>query len=358
MTALALIKRLSLPHLWKAPLRSGLVVLGIALGVAMVVASGATSDALLHTFDDLVQRVADRADLVLLGDDAGVSGTIVPDVAAVPGVAHAAPALEITTSFADGEPLLILGVDFLGDRFFVPFHSAHGEKDVVDDPLSLANDPRALLVSESLARRRKLAVGSEVSVLAAGGARSLRVRGILQDKGAAAAFGGQVAVMFLDAAQVTFGRGTLVDRIDVALDPHADADAAIAALKKAVGSGVRVQRPEQVTMRLRELSKPLSEGMKLSGVLALLVAVFIIYNAVGVSVVQRRKEIGVLRALGVLRRDVIVHFCLEASVLALLGVALGLVLAQQLVAFTHVQTQATVMRLYGTAPPARCRTSA
>jgi putative ABC transport system permease protein len=351
VTALALLKRLSLPHLWKAPLRSGLVVLGIALGVAMVIASRATSDALVRTFDDLVQRVAERADVVLIGSESGVPSALAADAAAVPGVAHAAPTLEITTSFVDdGAPLLILGVDFLGDTFFLPFRPADGGSDVVQDPLAFANDPEALLVSQSLAMRRKLAIDSRVQVLGAGGVRTLRVRGILRDDGPAASFGGQVAVMFLDAAQVTFGRGTLVDRIDVALDRHADAEKTLAALRAHMVQGVRVERPEQIGQRLRAYSLPLADGMRLSGLLAMLAAVFIIYNAVSVSVAQRRKEVGVLRALGVLRRDVILHFCIEAGVLALLGTAVGVVLAKQLVVFTHAQTELAISRLYNSTP--------
>ena len=45
------------------------------------------------------------------------------------------------------------------------------------------------------------------------------IKGVLEDSGLAQAFRGQVAVMFLDAAQVSFARGTFADRIDVALAP-------------------------------------------------------------------------------------------------------------------------------------------
>jgi putative ABC transport system permease protein len=351
VTPFILVKRLSLPHLRKSPLRSALVVLGIALGVSVVVASRATSDALEHTFDDMVQRVADRAELLVIGNQSGVPDSLVADIAAVPGVAHAAPALEISTSFAsDGEPLLILGVDFLGDTHFVPFTSEHGDRDVVDDPLAFANDPLALLVSKSLASRRKLHVNSTVEVIGAGGVRTLHVRGILQDSGPAASFGGQVAVMFLNAAQLTFGRGMLVDRIDIALDPAVDKQQTQARLRAVLRGGARLEEPKEFGQRARSLSKPLSDGMQISGVMALVVAAFIIYNAVGVSVDQRRREVGVLRALGVLRRDIVLHFCLESVVLAVVGTALGLLLASKLVVLTHEQTRLAVSRVYGTVP--------
>ncbi|MFI5306549.1 MAG: FtsX-like permease family protein [Polyangiales bacterium] len=358
MTPLLLVKRLSLPHLARAPLRSFLVVLGIALGVGMLMATRATSDALLRTFDDLVKRVADRADLVIAGNEAGIPAGLVAEATAIEGVAHAAPAVEITTSFApDGEPLLILGVDFLGDTHFLPFRSGKAGSNPVEDPLVLANDPSALLVSRALAERRNLHVGAEVRLLGEGGVRTLFVRAILEESGPLASFGGQVAVMFLDAAQVTFGRGTLVDRIDVALDPHADKAKVIEKLRLALAGRARVELPQQIGQRMRALSEPLDVGMRLSGALALFVAIFIIYNAVGVAVVQRRRETGILRALGVMRRQVVAHFCLEASVLALLGVGLGVLLARLLVVFTHEETQIAVSRLYGTTPTVPAITS-
>ena len=86
MKALTLLFRLCLPHLRKAPLRSGLVVLGIALGGAVVVASRATSDALEQTFDDLIERVAERAQLVIVGNQSGVPGELVSQAAAIAGV--------------------------------------------------------------------------------------------------------------------------------------------------------------------------------------------------------------------------------------------------------------------------------
>jgi putative ABC transport system permease protein len=340
---LTLLRRLSARHLAKAPLRSGLVVLGIALGVAVVVATRATSAGMLASFDELVQRTAARADMSVVGNESGIPGELTAQLAGLPGVAHAAPALELSTSFAsDGQPLLVLGVDFLGDTHFLPFKGEKEDDRIVEDPLAFANDPTALLITRTLASKRKLAVGDAVQVLGVDGPVTLHVRGILLDEGPAASFGGQVAVMFIDAAQVAFGRGTLVDRIDVALEDGVDAQEVTRAIEAALAGKARVELPEKNGERLRSLAAPLHDGLQLSGVVALLVGVFIIYNAVGIAVTQRRRETGVLRALGVLQRDVVLHFVLEATLLAALGIALGLLMSQHLLAITHTQT-ATAM---------------
>jgi putative ABC transport system permease protein len=294
---ITLLRQLSTRHLTSAPLRSLLIVLGIALGTAVYVAARATADAMARSFDELVERVAGRADLMVLGNQSGIPSTLVSTLSEVPGVAHTAAALEITTQIADdGQPLLILGVDFLGDTHFLPFEPQRGQQSVVDDPLAFANDPTALLITRSLAERRGLQKDSEVELLTTEGPRKFHVYGVLEDTGPAASFGGQVAVMFIDAAQVAFSRGILVDRIDVALAEGADFDTVSAAVARAVEGQARVERPEQLGDRMGELSAPLRTGLSLSGLVALMVGMFIIYNAIGVAVTQRRKEVGLLRS--------------------------------------------------------------
>ena len=336
-----------------APLRSLLVVLGIALGVAVLVASQATSDSMLSSFNDMVQRVASGADLIVEGNQSGVDSSLVAKIAEIEGVKHVAAALEVTTQFPnDQQSLLILGVDFLGDTYFLPFKPEPGQQNVVEDPLAFANEPTAILISKKLAQRRGLVKDSPIELLTSEGVKTFHVRGVLEDSGPAASFGGQVAVMFLDAAQVAFARGTLVDRIDVALAEGKDAQSMARRIAGVVGKYARVKRPQEVGERLRALSKPLHKGLRLSGLIALLVGIFIIYNAIGVSVAQRRKETGLLRALGVIRRAVVAHFCIEAALLAIPGVILGLLLSRYLVVYAQGRTMDMINRVFVATPAA------
>jgi putative ABC transport system permease protein len=348
---LTLIREISLRHLVSAPLRSLLVLLGISLGVAMLVASQATTEAMLVSFEELVERVTGRADLMVLGNQSGIESSLVGEIAEIEGVEHAAAALEVTTRFVDEErPLLILGVDFLGDTHFLPFRPEKGQKNVVKDPLAFANDPSAVLITKTLAKRKKLKLDSSIQLLTAEGVKAFRVAGILEDSGPAASFGGQVAVMFLDAAQISFARGTLVDRIDIAVGDEVSIEKVMERVSRVVGDQARVERPEQMGERVRALSEPLRAGLGLSGLIALLVGMFIIYNAIGIAVTQRRKEVGLLRSLGVTRRAVVIHFCLEATLLAIPGSIVGLLLAMRLLVYTHAQTAETINRLYVATP--------
>src|SRR6185503_2577103 len=87
------------------------------------------------------------------------------------------------------------------------------------------------------------------------------------------------------------------------------------------------------------------------GFVALIVGMFLIYNAVGIAVAQRRREIGILRSLGATRRRVVALFCLESVVVAMPGIALGILLARFLAVLALEQTAPTVTRAYAPIRP-------
>lgn len=344
---ITLLREISFRHWQRSKLRSLLVVLGIALGVALYVATAAANDSLLATYADLVERIAGRAQLSVQGSSLGVPVDLVTQVAEVPGVAHAAAACDISAQAPDfNESLLVLGLDLLGDLHFLPFHVQSGEQRAIADPLSFVNDPSALLLSRRFAQRHGLTTGSELKLLTPTGPRQFHVRGLLDESGVTASFGGQVAVMFLDAAQLSFGRGNYADRIDVALAPGAALERTRAAIRARLGKEYTVERPEQVGGRLRALAAPLQMGLMITGLLAITVGAFLVYNAVGVAVAQRRHEVGTLRALGQTRGGIVGLFMIESALLSVPGSALGLLLGHALARYSVAMTLDTLDAIF------------
>lgn len=341
-----LLREVSLRHLRHSPLRTALVVFGIALGVCMLSAMLATNQTLVEAFEDMVQRVAGKADLTVGGSEAGIPSSMTGEVADLEGVEHAAAMLEVVTRTAKpgGGSLLVLGVDLLGDTFFLPF-AQEGEHKVIEDPLVFVNDPTAILISKKLAATQGLAVGDELPLITADGVKTFHVRGLLEAEGPAASYGGQVAVMFIDAAQVSFARGYSVDRIDLVARDGVDVPELKKRLTKLIGERATVEEPQGRTRRLVASLDAFRGGLNLTGLIALGVGAFLIYNAVSVSVAQRRREVGILRALGVTRGAVVRMFCLEALVMALMGVVVGLAAAQYLADFAMASVTETVARM-------------
>jgi putative ABC transport system permease protein len=350
---LVLLRWVSLRRLIRSPLRSLLVLFGIALGVSTVVATLATTRSVRAAFGEMTERVSGRADLVITNGDVGLPLELVEQVDDVPEVAHVAGTIEIISREPGGEgPILILGLDFLGDRHFLTLAGEGDESEVVvDDPISFMNDPDAILIAKSLADRRGLGVGGTITLLTPDGPRPFTIRGILRDEGLASAFGGWVAVMFQEAAVAAFGGNERLDRIEIAIAKGQSRDSVQAKLKDLVGGRGRVEPPEGRTQHLVSILEPIERGLQVAGALALLVGMFIIYNAVGVAVAERRREIGLLRAFGVTRRGVVQMFSAEALVLAILGGALGVVLGANLADVALSQTYAPLSRFYAPIRP-------
>lgn len=349
-----LLREISLRHLRHSPLRTALVVFGIALGVCMLSAVLATNRTLIVAFEDMVDRVAGKADFTVAGSDSGIPSSLTGEVADVEGVAHAAAMLEVVTRTADdrGGSLLVLGVDFLGDTFFLPF-AQEGKNQVIDDPLIFVNDPTAVLISEKLASERGLKVGDGIPLVTTTGVTTFKVHGILKNEGPASSFGGQVVVMFIDAAQVSFSRGFAVDRIDIVVKEGFVAEQVQERVQKLVEGRASVEAPQGRARRLVSALWAFKNGLNVTGGISLLVGMFLIYNAVSVSVAQRRKEVGTLRALGVTRGRMVALFSLESLVMALLGAAIGLSLAKWLAQFAVGAVEGTINRFMMPIQPGR-----
>jgi putative ABC transport system permease protein len=243
----------------------------------------------------------------------------------------------------------VLGLDTLGDSYFADDPLEGGARVDVDDPVAFLNAPDSLLLSRSMAIRLGLRVGDGVQVATALGARTLTIRGLLPEKGLAAAFGGDVGVMDVFAMQIAFGREGRFDRVQVAVAKKADVERVKKRIAAALGGGIAVESPATRAARQEQMLAGLQAGTMIAGAVALLVGMFLIYNTVSIAVVDRRREIGTLRALGASRATILGLFSAEAFVLGALGglagVALGVFLSQGLLERASESVSALYLRI-------------
>jgi putative ABC transport system permease protein len=88
-------------------------------------------------------------------------------------------------------------------------------------------------------------------------------------------------------------------------------------------AGYDVEAPAGRTRQVDILLQRYRKVMGLISFMAVFVGMYLIYNAVSISVVQRRKEIGILRALGAGRGDIVRLFLGETLAVSVFGVLLG-----------------------------------
>lgn len=317
-----LLRLISWPYARKHLPRCLLTMAGIVLGVAVFVGMHTANQSVLAAFRETIDRIAGTTQLQVSAGEAGFDEEVLEKVRGIAGVRAAAPVLESTVSVG-GTNLLILGVDMLGDRSLrnYDFEDA-GEG--IEDPLVFLAQADSLIVTSTFAMEQGLALNSKIPMRTMAGDRVFTVRGIMKPGGLASAFGGNLAIMDIYAAQKVFGRGRKFDRVDLALEDGVTLDDASAKLKAVLGPGFQVEPPSSRGQQFEATSRIYSVASNITSVFALFIGMFLIYNTFAIAVTQRRSEIGILRALGATRGQIRTLFLVESAVIGLAGTALGI----------------------------------
>nr|MCW1966899.1 ABC transporter permease [Anaerolineae bacterium] len=184
------------------------------------------------------------------------------------------------------------------------------------------------------AQRYNLRIGSTITFRVGDRRPVLRVIGILQpaDANSSRALDG-LGIVDIGAAQVLFNMPGKISHIDLIADERTEAgQMRLAQIRAILPPGAQIVRPESRSQSVESLSDAFELNLTALSLLALVVGMFLIYNTITFSVVQRRPIFGILRCLGVTRREifrmVLVESLLLGAIGGLLGVALGIILGR------------------------------
>jgi putative ABC transport system permease protein len=349
-----LLRAVSVPRMQSHRLRTTLTVLGIALGVAVLIAVLIVNSSVVRGVEATVDDIAGKTDLQVSAGTSGFSEELLDRVRATEGVHKAVPVVQQTVTIRDprarGERLLVLGVDMFEDDD-ESFRS-YGSPELAAlrrDPLPFLNGSQNILISRGLARRFGYRLHDKIALATGTGVQDFDIWGFLDESGVGRAFGGAVAVMYYQAMQMAFARDRNIDRVDLAVASGAEVGAVEARLEAALGNGFIVERPSRKGDRVSKMLLGMRSGLIVASLMALLVGAFLIQNTMEISVVQRKREIGILRALGSRRREITVLLTLEGALLGMvgsaLGVALGIALSRTLLAATSRALNQTYLQL-------------
>jgi putative ABC transport system permease protein len=363
--------------------RTATTVAGVALGIAVVIAIRLANAASVRGFETALETVAGKTSLEIVGAGAGIDETWLPSLGWLGEYGQVSPVIEGTAALvrAGGtagagetarrrpptEAVRILGVDMLRDLPFREYRlleaQSHFANEIqpaqpalpAQDFLRLLTNERSVVITEKLARRAGYRLGGEIRLMIGDRVGAYVVRGLLKDEGPARVLDGNFVLMDIAAAQLAFDRLGRLDRIDLLLPSPDDIHPALVALASRLPPGLRAQRPGRRGEQVETLLAAFHLNLGALSWIAMVVGVFLVYNTVTISVIARREEIGILRALGVSRRQVLGLFLAEAAALAAAGVASGLLLARVLADGALAITSATVSTIYiasAASPPA------
>ena len=306
------------------PARGLVTVAGLTLGVAVVVAIRLANAASVRGFETALDVVAGQTSLEILGAGVGVPEDQLAGMGWLREYGRVSPVIDrnarLETADGAGHRLRVLGVDVLRDRPFREYQllrfSRQGRPPRPQELLDVLLDSTSIVLTERFARRHGLDVGSPVRLVVGDAVHGMTVRGLLLDEGPARVVDGRLALLDIAAAQWRFDGLGWVDRVEIQLFDASAVDAAEREIAARLPAGLRVRRPAERGRQVERMLAAFHFNLSALSWIALIVGLFLVYNTVAVSVISRRAEIGVLRALGATRRLVLGLFLGEAAVLA------------------------------------------
>jgi putative ABC transport system permease protein len=337
-------------HIRANRLRTAVTVLAVALGVAIALSVDLANTTAVASFASSVNIISNHVNLQVLGVGRGFDERTILRVQNVPGVLYANPVIEDALTVGERhvsqEVLRVLGVDLLrpvpgsGATFATPDDITTGTP--APDPWLLVNGHGAF-ISARVAAKYHWQPGSTIDGLAGDRSVRLQVAAILP----ASVAGIDSSVVFVDiaTAQELFGKLGRLDRIDCIVDPARLAQT-VAAVRRVLPPGVRAIEPRVRTGEITRMLRSFQLNLAALSYIALLVGMYLIYNTVAISVVQRRPEIGTLRALGVKRGQILRTFLAEGALFGVVGSLFGLGVGSLLATFSVSAVSRTVDTLY------------
>jgi putative ABC transport system permease protein len=352
MSRLKLFYRLMVRPLFREPVRLSLTVLAVAFGVAVVLAIDLAGDAAAGSFHSSMETLAGDNDLEVVAAG-GVPESVVATLATYPEAMRVSARMEDFAVLASSQQTLpLIGVDLIGEASSYAnlespdsstSESASDSSRPAQESLRYLTDPLSVWVSSSLNKHP----AEQLPLLINDRVYTCTVRGVYPDSS-----GSESAILMdIAAAQRILNRFGRVDRILIKLPPGAGMEESQKKLKSILPAGVEIRLQGTGTEENRKMLAAFRWNLRLLSYIALVVGAFLIYNTISVSVVRRRAEIGIVRAVGASRIDVLIAFLGEAACLGFTGALLALPLGRVMASGAVRLMALTVDSLYVSSRP-------
>ncbi|MFN5394945.1 MAG: ABC transporter permease [Planctomycetota bacterium] len=327
------LSRLSLRELQSRPARSLLTLLSIIIGAGAIVATYIASDSAKLAQRAMVQNVTGNAHLEIQA--AGGGSFDIREVLflkELEGIEVISPSVRrystLATLDADGKPdrkhrVQLLGVDFAEDRKVRNVEYVSGKDPYSDSGDESKSQEPEVWCDEGLAKSAGLSVGQEVKLLTKSGNQSAKIAGLLKSNTAASAFQSSVLMAPTRTIQKWTRSVNKLDIVQLVLADEKQLDAIQAKIAQRLPQGVYVRQPPMRSDLANESTVAIQRGLLIATIFSLVMAGFIIFNTFQMNVGERRRQLGILRAIGTTRKQVLSMVLREAAILGILGSILG-----------------------------------
>jgi putative ABC transport system permease protein len=337
---------LILRPLLRDPFRTTITILGVAVGVAVFLSIRLANQQTMMSFTESVDLVLGKANAVIRVEGMDFDEKVFEKLHALRDEIKAYPVIEgYGVESSSDEVVEIIGTDLLQDSGIRDFSIKTVEKDL-KGLLPILLDPVGIILPEKFVPGTHFAPGDTIQFLIKGKEKFLNINAILENKGIAKALNGNFALMDIAAAQIVFEKIGRLDRIDIQFLHSSDFEIMRKKIAALLPGNMKVERPQRKNRQVEKMLQAFQYNLTALSFVALLVALYLIYNMIALSVVRRRVEIGTLRAIGATPTLIALIFFLEAGVIGAIGSLLGIGLGYFFAQFSLDAVSLTVNNLY------------
>ena len=322
------------------PIRIILSMFGIVLGVAAILAIGITNQTAMNSVTLIFQETSGKSNLIITSSDTdrqGFSDSLLLRLREYPGIKVVVPSLQLQTLLAEESAQSELGLSFFGTETggltlygIDPQLDPQAREYQMVEGKFLSTDLNAdeIVLVKDFADENEIEIDKYVEIIAPTGVEKLKVVGLIEKKGAGQLNNGTFGVIPIQTAQRLFYRGDELDQIDLIVLPdktgQEELESLRANLQNLLGEKFSVLYPASQGQRMTEMLSSYQIGLNFLSGMALFVGAFLIFNAFQMTVIERTREFGMLRTVGMTRGQITRQVLIEASLIGVVGSLLGL----------------------------------
>ncbi len=321
--------RVMLRSLRRRPFQSILFILGVALGVAMIVAIDLANGSATRAFGIFTESLTGRTTHEISGGPSGLPEDLYRHLRVDLGLRNVAPVVTdyVQAKELNNQPLRVFGVDPFAEAPFRGYlHLGVGGSNVSTDAIAqFLVRPNTVLMAEGLASSYHLKVGDTITLQYGPTRHTVTIAGLLRPTDEVTDQGLQdLLITDVSTAQELLNMIGRLSNIDLIIPEGPDGEALLAKIQAALPESATIEEAAARSSAISQMTEAFNLSLTALSLLALVVGMFLIYNTVTFSVIQRRPVIGTLRALGVTRGQVFAMILWEAGLLSAIGTILGL----------------------------------
>lgn len=319
----------SLRYYLKNPVQLVLSVLGVALGVGVVVSIDLANESAYEAFKLSMRSVAGNATHYISGGPNGLHDSVYKMLKTEVGFQKAAPIVEkfVRLPEQNNRVITLLGIDPFaekGFRNYINFYNLSFDGGLTDFLLA----ENGVVLPRELSEQTGKKSGDTIQVESDGMFFEMLVIGVIETDESSPDLRN---FMFADisTSQHLHGMKDMITRIDILISEEKEA-AELELLRQNLPENVSINPSVARSKAGSGMTESFRINLTAMSLLALIVGIFLIYNTMTFAVVRRRKNIGLMRALGVTGREIYFLVMREALVIGLLGTFFGILLGVKL----------------------------